>query len=234
MARVDAVHHLDGDDGVEIFGGPVVFGRRLHALVDGLRRLVAADLAAGIDQHLDQRLEMRCRRGAIDQQSFGRAADAGAAHLGVEHDRLGHVERGRLVDIDMADAFEMREHRHARFRLHAADQTLAAARHDDVDIAVEAGQHQPDRGAVARRHQLDGGFGQTGLAQALLERGMDGAARAQAVGAAAQDRGIAGFQAQRAGIGGHVRPALIDDADDAERHAARARCACRSAASRIP
>ena len=51
------------------------------------------------------------------------------------------------------------------------------------------------------------------------KRGMDGAARAQAVGAAAQDRGIAGFQAQRAGIGGHVRPALIDDADDAERHA---------------
>ena len=42
--------------------------------------------------------------------------------------------------------------------------------------------------------------------------------RAQTVGAAAQDRGIAGFQAQRAGIGGHVRPAFIDDADDAERH----------------
>ena len=50
------------------------------------------------------------------------------------------------------------------------------------------------------------------------ERGDDGAARAQTVGAAAQDRGIAGFQAQRAGIGGHVRPAFIDDADDAERH----------------
>ena len=51
---------------------------------------------------------------------------------------LGHVERGRLVDIDMADAFQMREHRHPRFRLHARDQAFAAARHDDVDIAVEA------------------------------------------------------------------------------------------------
>ena len=80
-------------------------------------------------------------------------------------------------------------------------------------------EHQPDRGAVAGRHQLDRGLGQAGLAQALAERGDDGAARAQAVGAAAQDRGIAGFQAQRAGIGGHVRPALVDDADDAERHA---------------
>ena len=40
-----------------------------------------------------------------------------------------------------------------------------------------------------------------------------------ALRAAAQDRGIAGLEAQRAGIGGHVRPAFVDDADDAERHA---------------
>ena len=118
----------------------------------------------------------------------------------------------------MADAFQMGEDRHAGFRLHAGDQALAAARNDDVDIAVEPAEHQPDRGAVARRYQLDRGLGQAGLAQALAERGDDGAAGAQAVRAAAQDRRIAGFQAQRAGIGGHVRPALVDDADDAERH----------------
>ena len=74
---------------------------------------------------------------------------------------------GRLVDVDVADAFEMREHRHARLRLHARDQALAAARHDDVDIAVEPAEHQPDRGAVAGRDELDGGLRQTGLAQAL-------------------------------------------------------------------
>ena len=45
---------------------------------------------------------------------------------------------GGLVDIDVADAFEMREHRHARLGLHARDQALAAARHDHVDRAVEA------------------------------------------------------------------------------------------------
>ena len=45
------------------------------------------------------------------------------------------------------------------------------------------------------------------------------AARVQALGAAAQDRGVAGLQAQRAGIGGHVRAALVDDADHPERHA---------------
>ena len=61
--------------------------------------------------------------------------------------------------------------------------------------------------------------GRPRLAQALAQRRDDGAAGAQTVGTAAQDRGIAGFQAQRAGIRRHIRPALIDDADDTERHA---------------
>ena len=51
------------------------------------------------------------------------------------------------------------------------------------------------------------------------QRGVDGAGGAEAVRAAAQDHGIAGLEAQRAGIGGDVRPALVDHADDAERHA---------------
>ena len=162
---------------------------------------------------------MRRRDRAIDQQRLGGAADAGAAHLGVEHDRLRHVERRGLVDIDVADAFEMREHRHPRFLLHARDQALAAARHDHVDGAVEAGEHHPDRGAVARRHQLDRVRRQAGLREPVDDRVVDGAVGALALGAAAQDRGIAGLEAERGGVGRHVRAALIDDADDAERHA---------------
>ena len=91
---------------------------------------------------------VRRRAGAIDQQGFGRAADAGTAHLGVQHDRLRHVEIGGAIDIDVVDAFQMREHRHARFGLDARDQALAAARHDHVDAAVQAAQQQarPRRG----------------------------------------------------------------------------------------
>ena len=40
-----------------------------------------------------------------------------------------------------------------------------------------------------------------------------------ALAATAQDGRIAGLEAQRTGIARHVRPALVDDADDAERHA---------------
>ena len=72
-----------------------------------------------------------------------------------------------LVDIDMADAFEMREHRHARFLLHARDEALAAARHDHVDCAVKPVEHHAHRRAIGGRHELDRRFGQAGLAQAL-------------------------------------------------------------------
>src|SRR6185312_13170687 len=49
----------------------------------------------------------------------GGAADAGTAHLGIEHDLLRHFEIGGPIDINVVDAFEMREHRHAGFRLDA-------------------------------------------------------------------------------------------------------------------
>ena len=119
----------------------------------------------------------------------------------------------------MVDAFEMREHRHARLGLDARDEALAAARHDHVDRAVEPAEQQPDRGAVAGRHQRDRGFGQVGFAQALHQALMDRAAGAETVGAAAQDHGVAGFQAQHAGIGRDIGPALEDYGDHAKRHA---------------
>ena len=51
------------------------------------------------------------------------------------------------------------------------------------------------------------------------DRVVDGAVGAVALGAAAQDRGIAGLEAERGGVDRHVGAALVDDADDAERHA---------------
>ena len=47
----------------------------------------------------------------------------------------------------------MGENRHARLLLHARDEALAAARDDDVDIAVEPRQHGADGSAVAGRHE---------------------------------------------------------------------------------
>ena len=80
-------------------------------------------------------------------------------------------------------------------------------------------QHLADGGAVGGRHQLDGVFRQVGGLQPLDQAGMDGGGGIERIRAAAQDHRIAGLEAERAGIRRHVRPALIDDADDAERRA---------------
>ena len=63
----------------------------------------------------------------------------------------------------------MAEDRHARFRLHARDQALAAARHDEVDGAVEALEHQTDGVAISRRHHLDGVSWQARRRKATLQ-----------------------------------------------------------------
>jgi hypothetical protein len=86
-----AIDHFCRDDGILIFGVPVFFGRGLHSRIDALHGVVAAHFAAGLDQHGDERLQAFRSTGAIDQQGLGSAADAGAAHLGIEHDRLRHL-----------------------------------------------------------------------------------------------------------------------------------------------
>src|SRR5947208_1120047 len=126
------------------------------------RQLLGADRAAGVEfagGNPDFRAEAElaavgelCRCVVQHDRGLDRTADAGTAHLGIEHDLLRHFEIGRAIDIDVVDAFEMRENRHAGFRLDACDEALATARHDHVDAAVQSGQHQPNRGAVARRH----------------------------------------------------------------------------------
>ena len=57
------------------------------------------------------------------------------------------------------------------------------------------------------------------LAKRARETRVNRGARARAFGAAAQDRRVAALQAQRGRVGRDVRPALVNDADDAERHA---------------
>ena len=124
-----------------------------------------------------------------------------------------------MIDIDVVDAFEMREYRHARFGLDARDQALAAARHDHIDGAVQSAQQQAHRGAVTGRHQRDRSLRQTRFAQSLHQAVVDRAAGPETVGATAQDHRVAGFQAQHAGVGSDVGAALEDHRDHAERHA---------------
>ena len=89
--------------------------------------------------------------------------------------------------------------------------------------------------------------GRSAAASPATRQRVDRRRRTHALAPAAQDRGVPGLEAQRARIRGHVRPALVDDADDAERHAhaldhagrsgvatPRSRCRSDPAARRCP
>ncbi len=109
------------------------------------------------------------------------------------------------MQIHVADPVAVREHRNAAFLLHPLDQRRAAARHDDVDD-IGHGQHDAHGRAIGGRHGLHGGFGQSGLTQALLQAGKDRARREEALGAAAQDGGVARLEAKRPRVRGDVGP----------------------------
>src|SRR5919108_661280 len=89
----------------------------------------------------------------------------------------------------------------------------------DVSIDDLSTHHLADRGAIGGRHELDSVFRQLRRLQAFDQAGMDSGRRIERVRASAQDHRVTRLEAQRAGIGCHVRPALIDDPDHAERRA---------------
>jgi hypothetical protein len=216
---INAADGSGGDDAVEELVAPVGRGGRDGCFGHGRNCFVGAYLATLFTQGSNDGGGMGFHDVAMDQQAFGGPAHAGAAHLGVDDDAHSHVEVSGLVDIDVADAFKMREHRHARFGLDAAHQRLAAARHDQVNGAAKPCQHHADCRAVCGWHHLDGGFRQACLAQSVLQAADDERRTFLAVRTAAQDGGIAGLHGECTGIGGHVGAAFVDDADHPDGHA---------------
>ena len=105
-----------------------------------------------------------------------------------------------------------------RFGQQAGDQALAAARHDDIDEFAH-GDQLANGGAVGGVDDLHGIGRQAGGLQTFLDQRRDGAVGADRFRAAAQDGGVAGFQAQRCSVGRDVRAGFVNDADDAERDA---------------
>ena len=213
---LDAVHHLHRQDGVEPFGREVLVGGRGQVGQDRPRGRIGAEVAAEGAQVGHQHRQQRGGDGGVDQQRLGRAADAGAAHLGIGQDGARHRGIRRGMDVGVAEPFRMREHGHARFLEHAGHEALAAARDDQVDQARGA-QHRAHEGAVGGGCHLHRGFRQPRRAQARGHAGMDGGGGARALGPAAQDHGIAGLQAERRGIRRHVRAAFEDHAHHADR-----------------
>ena len=74
----------DRDDRVEILGAPVLLGCRPGTRIARADLGIAAQFAAGGHQRVGDGLVVRGEAVAVDEQRLGRAAYAGAAHLGVQ------------------------------------------------------------------------------------------------------------------------------------------------------
>ena len=215
--RVNPVHQPGGDNHVQKFA-PEIIVLRGGDTGNGAQAGISPHLDPGVQQGPDQPIAMALIIGAVDQQAFRRPANPRAPCLGIQHHRQRLARVGIGIDINVADPFEMGEHRHARLGLHQADKPLAAPRHDHIDERGHA-QHFSHGGAVPGRHHLDGGFRQARGAQPVHHAGMQRARGMITFRAAAQDHRISGFQAQRGCVGRHVRAAFINHANHAQRSA---------------
>ena len=137
---VHTVHQLGRDDHVHEFPAEIIRCRGNRAR-NFQQLTLAAHLDPGLHQVLDQDRAVFGVKLPVDQQTFRRATNPGAAGLGVQNHAPRFVQIGIAVGIDVANAFQMGENRHPRFGLDQTDQTLAAARHDHVDI-IGRGQHR--------------------------------------------------------------------------------------------
>ena len=113
----------------------------------------------------------------------------------------------------------MREHRHPRLALHALDQALAAARHDHVERAAEAASISPTASREANGAREIAASGRPALARPSTRQAWIAAASGSCPSRRAAPPRCR--EAQGAGVGGDVRPALVDHADDADRRATR-------------
>ncbi len=122
------------------------------------------------------------------------------------------------TDVNVADAVQVLDHRHAGIAADALDQATATARHDHVDV-LGHGDHRANGGTVGGFDHLHHGGRQFGLGQTALDARGNRPVGMNRFGATAQDGRVAGLQAQARGIDGHVGPGFVDDPDHAQRHA---------------
>ena len=170
--RVDAIDHAHRNHGVEVFGASSRPRSRPHARVDGTRRrhrrAPRSPRRAG-----RARAAPRCVAAQPRSTSKVSAAPQTPVRRSLAFSTIARAiaRSAAPIDIDVADALEVTDHRHARFLLHARDEALAAARHDARrSQPVRPHEHQADRRAVGRRHELDARFGQSRGAQARRRR----------------------------------------------------------------
>ncbi len=153
----------------------------------------------------------------VDHQGVQRVAHADAPGLGVGDDGAGLVEVGAGIDIGVDDAGTGLDHRNAGVVAHEVDQPLRAARNGQVDGAH--GLQDLWQPLALRRGQEHGIGIDPVLFEHLVHQAHHDPVGVVRVAAALEHAGVAGFQAQREDVEGHVGARFEDHRDHAHRHA---------------
>ena len=214
---VDGTDHFDCEHQIEIFRVVVVlrgeFRRRREIFAE---LLVTAQFDAAPAHRFEEERHEPCRRVPVNEQRLQRVAGARALTFGVFDDLRGLFEIAFGVDVEVADAFVMLQHRHCGLRADQTDEPFAAAGDDQVEITVEFEQ-QIDCLVVGPRHELHGAVGQIAGHGGAIEDAGKCDVGVECFAPAAQDDGVSGLEADAGGVDGHVGPRFINDADHADR-----------------
>ena len=195
---VEAADGFDGQGQVEIFRAVVFFRGGLdHVREKSGQERIAIHFDAGGLQDGDDLWVEAFRHAFVDQQRFGGVAGTGLFGFGIEKNLFGHRQISRGININVADAVVMFDHRHPREAHHGFDEAFATERDDEVEILVHLREVLHTL-AVGEGHQLDGGIAMEGLA------------------ATPQDGGVAALEAKDGRVAGDVGATFVDDADDAD------------------
>src|SRR6185295_14096124 len=209
------VDDANREDQIEVLGGPVVLGGGVDlGATEGADEVVAAELDVG--EAGDELGHEALGDGAIDEDGLDGVAHAGALDLGVLDDGEGDGEIGGGVDVDVAHALVVLDHRDAGVIADVADQALAAAWDAEVDEIVEPDE-VGDGFAIGCRDELDSVGRELGGGEAVHDRGEEGTVALEGFAAAAQDAGVARLEAEGGGVGGYVGARLVDHGDHAQR-----------------
>ena len=155
----------------------------------------------------------------IHQQGFYRVTGAWALNFGIDDNLQRFSYIGRIINIDMTHANPAGDHRDRGLLAAQLVQTGAAAWDQHIDVLIHL-QHLANQRAIRILNRLDRRGRQPALLQRPLNHFHRGGIGAPGLFPAAQNRGIAGFQAQGSNIDGDVRTGFINHPHHAQRHAA--------------
>ena len=209
---LEGADDLDRHDEGIVFRRPVFLAGRLHGT-----RLAGFVVTAQFDavrfHDWGQLLEEGIGHIAVDQERFHGVARRRPRNFGVFDDVDGHVQVGVFIDVDVADAAARFDAGYCRRIDDHADQADSAAGNGQVDVPAQ-GQQFLDQSPVRIFDEVHGIGRETGFGQAFADDVSQGRIGRDGFAAAAEDAGVAGFDAEDGCVDGDVGPRFINDGDD--------------------